>query len=287
VSGGDRALTHFRVKKSSLALIGALLAGACSSDPGNQAVEGNASTNAAAARFAERMAGTPPPAPSAKPFEQSEKSDLLEFLYAYPAQAALVPTLVAKFDKAMGTAKADALKMARDDAKSAKQSGFPFRGHSLETRWSVKADTPRFLSLESETYVFTGGAHGMTGYEALLWDKARKRETSMAAVMTSSAAFAAAIRDPFCAALDKARAEKRGAPVVRGDDEFTQCIDPMKEILVPTSKDGKLIDAVTVVIGPYSAGPYAEGSYDIALPVDAAMRSAIKTEYQDGFIAAR
>lgn len=70
------------------------------------------------------------------------------------------------------------------------------------------------------------------------------------------------------------------------DDDFTKCIDPMKEVLVPTSKDGKLIDGVTVVIGPYSAGPYAEGNYDIALPVDAAMRNAIKTEYQDAFVAA-
>lgn len=276
-----------RTGKAFPALVAILIASACSSEPDNQAVEGNATTNAAAARFAERMAGTPLPAPPAKAFEQGEKTDLLEFLYAYPAPAAAVPVLVAQFEKAMTGAKADALKMARDDAASAKRSGFPFRTHSLETRWSVKADTPRFLSLESETYVFTGGAHGMTGYETILWDKARSRETSMAAMMTSSTAFAAAIRDGFCDGLDKARAEKRGAPVVRGDDEFTQCIDPMKEVLVPTSKDGKLIDAITVVIGPYSAGPYAEGSYDVVLPVDAAMRAAIKTEYQDGFIATR
>ena len=41
---------------------------------------------------------------------------------------------------------------------------------------------------------------------------------------------------------------------------------------------------MTFVIGPYSAGPYAEGSYEVALPVDAAMRGAIKTEYQDAFV---
>jgi hypothetical protein len=72
--------------------------------------------------------------------------------------------------------------------------------------------------------------------------------------------------------------------VVRGDDDFTQCIDPMEQVLVPTSSDGKLIDSMTVVVGPYNAGPYAEGSYDVKLPVDAAMRKAIKTEYQDGFV---
>ncbi|KEQ54457.1 DUF4163 domain-containing protein [Sphingobium chlorophenolicum] len=266
-------------------LAAVLLLGACSvSEDGNEAHPGN---DVAASNFASRMSGQPEPPPPAKPFERKEKTDLLDFAYSYPAQAAQIPALVDKFGNALKIGKADALKMAREDQKAAKASGYPFRGHALQTRWTVTADTPRFLALQSESYAFTGGAHGMTGYDALLWDKDRKRETAVEALMTSRAAFAAAIRDRFCDALDKARAEKRGAPVKRSDDDdFTKCIDPMKEVLVPTSKDGKLIDGVTVVIGPYSAGPYAEGKYDIALPVDAAMRKAIKTEYQNAFVAA-
>ena len=58
----------------------------------------------------------------------------------------------------------------------------------------------------------------------------------------------------------------------------------MKQVLAPTSRDGKLIDGIQVTIGPYGAGPYAEGSYDIKLPVDAAIYKAIKTEYQDAFV---
>jgi hypothetical protein len=57
----------------------------------------------------------------------------------------------------------------------------------------------------------------------------------------------------------------------------------MKEVLVPVSSNGELIDAIKVVIGPYDAGPYSEGSYEVPLPVDAAMRKAIRTEYQDAF----
>lgn len=242
------------------------------------------SGNAAATNFANRMAGAPQPAPAAKAFEQSEKTRLLEFLYAWPVEAAAVPPIVEKLRKDLTVGKADALKMAGEDQKAAQRSGFPFHAHSLETRWTVSADTPRFLALRSSTYTYAGGAHGMTGYDALLWDKARQRETSMQAVMTSPTAFAAAIHDQFCVGLDRARAKKRGGPVIRGDDPFSKCIDPMKEVLVPTSKDGKLIDSVTVVIGPYSAGPYAEGSYEVSLPVDAAMRDAIKTEYQDAFV---
>lgn len=261
----------------------ALSLAACTSSGNNETNAANGAADEAAARFANRMSGAPQPPPPAKPFQQSEKTDTLEFVYAWPAQAEQIPALADKFRKAMTVAKADALKMAKDDQKSAQQSGYPYRAHSLEARWSVTADTPRFLALQSETYAYTGGAHGMTGYDALLWDKARRRETSIQATMTSPAAFAAAIHDRFCAALDKAREEKRGAPVKRDADEFSKCIDPMKEVLVPTSRDGKLIDGITVVVAPYSAGPYAEGSYDIALPMDASIYKAIKTEYQDGF----
>lgn len=265
-----------------LVAAGLLLLAACAPAPDQAA--GNAASNAAAARFADRMAGAPQPAPPAKPFAESDKGDLLEYAYAYPAQAAAIPALVHKFDAARTAARADALKMAKEDQASARQSGYPFRPHSLETRWTLAADTPRFLSLQSTTYVYTGGAHGMTGYDGVLWDKARERETSVKALMTTPAAFAAAIRDRFCKELDRQRAEKRGEPVVPGDDDFTKCIDPLDQLIVPTSKGGKLIEGVTIVIGPYSAGPYAEGSYDIDLPVDAAMRAAIKTEYQDGFV---
>lgn len=263
------------------ALAMAMLLAACA--PTHDEVVGNEAVNAEASNFASNMVGAPPPAPPSRAFSVKDDTALLEFSYAYPAQAAAIPALVDKFGKAMTAGKADALKMAKNDSASAKASGFPFHAHNLGTTWSVSADTPRFLALQSETYVFTGGAHGMTGYDSLLWDKARDRETSVKAVMTSPQAFGAAIQDRFCAELDRQRAEKRGAPVVRGDDEFTQCIDPMEQVLTLTSKDGKLIEGVTVIVGPYSAGPYAEGSYDVALPVDAAMRKAIKTEYQDGF----
>lgn len=265
----------------AVALIGGLGAG-CSPAADDQA---NAMNGVAATNFADRMSGTPAPAPPGKPFETSEKTDLLEFSYAYPAAAAAVPALVDKFARELAQSRADATAMAKEDSKAAKEAGFPFRVHSLETRWAVSADTPRFLALYSTSYVYTGGAHGMTGYDAVLWDKARQRETSMSALMTAPAAFHSAIRDRFCATLDEQRAEKRGAPVKRSDDMFNDCIDPMKETLVPTSKDGKLVDGIMVIVGPYSAGPYAEGSYEVPLPVDKAMRDAIKTEYQDAFVA--
>lgn len=276
---------RFGVMIGSLATAALSISG-CSPSPPDNAAASNDATDAEAASFVNRMAGEEAPVPAGKPFAVNEKTDLLEFTYAYPGEAAAVPALASKLDKAMAEAKANALKMARQDQQSAKESGYPFRPHSLETHWTVSADTPALLALKSETYIFTGGAHGMTGYDTLLWDRHRKMQVSFAVMMTSPAAFAEAIHDRFCKELDRQRAKKRGTPVVRGDDDFTKCIDPMKEVLVLTSKDGKLIDGVTVLVGPYSAGPYAEGSYDVAIPIDAAIRNAIKTEYQNAFVAA-
>lgn len=270
---------------SGLAICAVLLVTACGRDAGDNVAGGNAQANASSPGTTGTMAEQKP-APVAKPFSVTDNTEFLEFTYAYPAQAAAVPQLVSQFGKSMETGKADALKMAKDDAASAKKSDFPFHAHSLETRWSVRADTPRFLSLESESYIYTGGAHGMTGYNTVLWDKARNREATFKMMITDEGSFARAINARFCKALDDAREEKRGAPVKSGADTFSECIDPMKEVLVPVSKDGKLIDGVAVVIGPYSAGPYAEGSYDVVLPVDAAMRKAIKTEYQNAFVPA-
>lgn len=240
----------------------------------------------------EAAAAVPPGQPvekpvEAKPYKVEQDSDLLEFSYAYPAEAAAVPAIVAKLGEEEKQGKADALQMAQEDKAARGQSDFPFNPHSLETTWTVHADSPRFLSLMSETYVFTGGAHGMTAYGPLLWDREAGREVSFETLTTSPKAFGAAVREGFCDALDKARAEKRGEPVQRSDEMFSDCIDPMKQTLVPEAAKGKPIDRLLVVVGPYEAGPYAEGSYEIPLKVDAAMLNAIKPEYRSAFVAAR
>jgi hypothetical protein len=231
--------------------------------------------------------GQVPAAPPAKPFKTSESTALLEFSYAWPAEASAVAPIVDRLRGEMARAKADALKLAQDDSVSAKAGGYPFHAHSLETTWETHASTPRFLSLLGQSYVYTGGAHGMTGYQPLLWDRKAGQEVAFATMLTSPGALTQAAGARFCKALDAERAKKRGAPVVPDeDDDFTACPDMMKQTLVPEAKGGKALDTVKVVIGPYEAGPYAEGSYEIALPVDAAVLDVIKPEYRADFATA-
>jgi hypothetical protein len=228
------------------------------------------------------------PAPPPKPFSVKETTPLLEFAYSYPAEAAAIPAIAQQFQADLQKGKAEATGEAREDKAGREKDGFPYMAHSLQTDWKTHANTPQFLALLSERYFYTGGAHGMTGYDSLLWDRGAGKAIPFTSVMVSPSQFAGAIHDRFCNALDAARAKKRGEPVVRsGQDDFTVCVDPMKQALVPESKTGKAIDGITVVIGPYEAGPYAEGSYDIPLSVDGAMLKAIKPEYRSAFSAVR
>ncbi|RVT39893.1 DUF4163 domain-containing protein [Sphingobium algorifonticola] len=246
---------------------------------------GNAAPGSAAVPDTSRFARTPAPSPPAQAFNITETSDLLEYAYAYPVEAAAIPAIAARLTEDATRAQASAITMAREDEAAAKQSGYPYRRHSSQTSWTVKADTPRLLALLGELYFYTGGAHGNSGYKVLMWDKARNGETGVIAMATSPEALQQAIGARFCAALDAARAAKRGGPVMRGDDGFTRCVDPLKQSLIFASRDGKAIDSLLIVIGPYEAGPYSEGTYDIALPVDAALIAAMKPAFRDAFSA--
>lgn len=261
-----------RAGASIIIAIGLMLASACSRPD-----DADAPVNL--------MTGKVDPDAAGKAFDFKEKSDLLDFSYAYPAEGGAMPKLAAEFEQELRDGKADALGVARQDRQARTDNGAPFVRHVLHTKWAVKGVTRGFVSLLSEKYIFTGGAHGMTGYDAMIWDRQGEKEVSLAGMMTSPDAFASAVRNRFCVALDAARSKKRGKPVVRDEGQFSQCLDPLNQTLVPTSSDGKSFDGLLIVVGPYSAGPYSEGSYEIALPASPSMVNAIRSEYRPAFRA--
>ena len=103
--------------------------------------------------------------------------------------------------------------------------------------------------------------------------------------MLDTAALEGLVGDAFCKELDVQRAEKRGgnAKLNGTISEFDQCIAITDGEIIPVSKGGKALDALRVVIGPYNAGPYSEGSYEIELPVDTGLMAAIKPAYKGWF----
>jgi hypothetical protein len=226
-----------------------------------------------------------PLAASAEPDRSVKvKTSLYEFAYSYPAAAGAIPALKAMLDRDLDRSRADLIKEATEDRTAAKQNNYPYRAHASQTAWMVVTNIPGWLSFSAQTYAFTGGAHGNTGYQALLWDKGMGMRRSAVDLFTSAAAFKAAVTAPFCAALDRERAKRRGGDGFAKDDSFSKCIDPVRDATVILgSARGERFTRVGFLIAPYAAGPYVEGTYDVTLLVTPAMLQAVKPEYRSYF----
>lgn len=210
------------------------------------------------------------------------------FAYAYPAAAAGIPALKAQLDNEMAKARAELASIAKEGESAAKAEDFEFNPFDQSTKWTVVTDLPGWLSLKRDYYEFTGGAHGNYGTGALLWDKAAGQARDVLTVFVSKAAFDAALRPAFCNALDKQRAERRGAPVDRtSGDSFDDCLAPSDVTVLLGSSNKQQFNRIGLIADPYAAGPYAEGSYEVTLPVTPALLKAVKPEYRAAFAAGR
>lgn len=206
----------------------------------------------------------------------------VDFSYTYPPQAARIAPLRAWLEADKAGLRAAMTKAAAQDRREAEKSGFPFREYDAQKEWKIVTDTPRFLSLSAQYYTYTGGAHGGTSTSSVVWDKASKRRLAPIDLFAPAALWTA-VQRPFCAAL-KAEQRKRleGQDV---NDDMHAC-PPLKDlVLLVGSTDRQHIDRIGLVADQYVAGSYAEGIYDITLPVTPAVLRAVRPPYRAAFRA--
>ncbi|MCA8904279.1 MAG: DUF3298 and DUF4163 domain-containing protein [Hyphomonas sp.] len=224
---------------------------------------------------------SPSPA-KAEEFAEEEGDGSWTFEYSWPAKASAIAPLAARLLADRKRIYAE----TRGEWEAAQKDSPPdcvsCRSRSFGQEWKVVTDTPRFLSLSAERYVYTGGAHGMSGFDALLWDKRADRARDTLALFTSESAFVQAVRTGFCAALDRERAKRRG-DFEMTVPEFNECIDPLEATIILGSSNGKAFNRIGFLIPPYAAGPYAEGSYEVTLPLAKPALAAVKPEYREYF----
>ncbi|APX67147.1 DUF4163 domain-containing protein [Sphingomonas sp. gentR] len=202
-----------------------------------------------------------------------------EFSYAYPAAAARIGGLKAWLDADRARIQAKAARDGAAGRRDARQSGYPYHRYSFDKTWKVVTDTPRFLSLSADSYDFTGGAHGSPASHELVWDKAVGRRLDPKAVFTSLPALQTAIRTDYCARL-KAEQVKRN----QGDLSSMNACPPLKDLtMLLGSTNGRAIDRIGLIADPYVAGSYAEGAYEVTLPVTQAILGTVKPEYRGAF----
>lgn len=270
---------------SPVLMIIAALAACSGSAPVPQ--ETGSPTPAAKPHAASSTRPATPPTPAAKAVTVSESSDLYAFDYSYPAPAAAIPALKAWLDKDLAKQKAQLVTDAREGRKAASDDGFPYNPYDASTGWSVVTDLPGWLSLSAAVGSYSGGAHPNHWFGAILWDKTANIRREATDLFTSKAALKAAVSKPFCAALDKQRSDRRGGEDWSKDgiDDFTQCIDPLKQVVILGSRSHKGFDRIGFLIAPYNAGPYAEGDYEVTVPITPQVLAAVKPEFRGAFVA--
>ena len=259
-------------------LAGALLLAGCSEDKPTQAEKIAAAS----------VPGAPPEgaagetAKQAPPSKGRENNELIEFAYSYPADAARIPELAKALDDDRAAKREALVAAAQRDKDAAEKEGFPYRKHSHLQTWKRVTSTPRFLSLSAEIGTYAGGAHGMQTFDTLIWDRNQRKRMKPVDLFESSAAFDAAIRDAFCAGIKRAKAAKgiEEAP----DSDFAECPPASAQTVWLGSSDGRYLDRLTIAIGPYEIGPYAEGSYKINVPMTGALVKVVRREFARDFL---
>lgn len=276
--------------KTAYGLMAFLLVAACSGGGGaGQGTAGNETgtvtdTETATNMVANAAAGNPNPATPAKDIKIERKDAALEFEYEWPEEATAIAPLHGWLGRHAEDRYKEAHAAAAEGQKLSKEGEYPFRQYSYAQSWDDAADTPDVLVLEGEGYSYTGGAHGMPFYASLIWDKQAGKRRAIKDVLDISK-LAAAAKAPFCKALDAQRAKKREGQTAPGLPEFSQCPDMAEQEIILVSDSDRKIDGIKVIIGPYVAGPYAEGSYEIELPFTAVLRAAVKPAYGGWFAA--
>ena len=220
---------------------------------------------------------------AAKSFAFEEETELYGLKYSWSAEAAAIPQLAERFTRDMKEAKAELVADTKEDRDERVREGIDFLPYEAQVSYDTAGQSDRLLSLERAVYSFTGGAHGSNGSGAVLWDRKLAREVSINDLLRPGTSWTGAIRQPFCILLDREREERRGEPV-QPDDLFGECpkYEDVTVLLSDEDKNGRF-DHIEVIADQYVAGPYAEGPYEIALPITAAMIERLKPDYRASF----
>ena len=70
-------------------------------------------------------------------------------------------------------------------------------------------------------------------------------------------------------------------------DEFDKCLAPSEVTVLLGSGDKVHFTRIGLIADPYMAGSYAEGSYEVTLPVTPALIKAVRPEFRGAFAVGR
>lgn len=218
-----------------------------------------------------------PPATTAVAYTTLDESKLLDFRYSFPSLVGSHPELLSLVEKDRATNHDETLKDAKADSAMRSKNDYPFHAYEFWRDWTIDGQSDRLIALHSQTETFTGGAHGNQSSGLLLWDSKDKKTIE----------FAGLFAEPFWPVIDKQVCERlANERMRRAEMKSTDCPKPDELVFIPTDSDSNWsFDTIEVIADPYVAGSYAEGRYQLRLPVSETLIAAMKDEYRDSFEA--
>ena len=159
--------------------------------------------------------------------------------------------------------------------------------YSQTVTYETAGQSPRLFSLRESISEYTGGAHGMQSFGAVLWDKTGDRRIQPTALFRSGADLAVLDR-ALCDAINQARSALMDEPsnlTLGATDTFACPSAAQTPFVLATSTTSGRVGGLEFLIGPYQVGPYAEGTYQIVVP-QSAFRSLIDPAYAAEFAGA-
>ena len=157
------------------------------------------------------------------------------------------------------------LRTAAQDRGVELRAGIETPTHFDQVIWSVTAETPRLLALVREESVYTGGAHPNHALRGLLIDRRGTTELQPTAFFRPDAAFGA-LDQALCDAILSARRARAAGERVDTATFDCPAWRAARFTLAPSTVPGK-IGGLVFLFSPYEVGPYAEGPYEVAIPL--------------------
>ena len=145
-------------------------------------------------------------------------------------------------------------------------------------------ETGKLVSLKRVDFDYSGGAHPNTLTSGILWDKALKRRLGLTDLFRKNTDLAI-LDQALCSAINAAKRARVPDSVSvplngRPGNSCPRAADTAF-VLAPGTVNGKAAGLI-FFIGAYQVGPYAEGAYEIAIPVTG-FRSLLAVAYADDF----
>ena len=222
------------------------------------------------------------PADAAAPMGFSDKSEFASVRLTLPAAIKPQPDLharlyaqeVRQLRQFMEGAQADRSEAGGEESLPAYEKTVTFE---------TALETGKLVSLKRIDFDFSGGAHPNTVSTGVMWDKALKRVLTPADLFRKGADLSV-LDQALCSAVNtakRARVPDSAGVVIGGKDFACPLALDTPFVLAAGTTPGKA-GGLIFLIGPYQVGPYAEGAYEIAVPL-AIFRSLLAPAYADEF----